>query len=509
MRAAFLLAVATCLSHADASFAQAPSEGERPESLNRAIASRARHRLFTARLEYCVRQRDVPPGMSEAARLHFYTWKCAGEDYITIDQGDAEGVVFRGLDGEPAPLTFAGPSHYLLQNGELWQHTESDISAKVFPGEDNQFSVIDLRNAGLNPSKTGGDLSELEQRVVQFGYPPLQYTETVQDGLRIVTAANTEGSFRWWIDPEKDWGIVRTETYLHQRKIGEERYTLEQIDDIWFPVRAEHYRLAAGDVEPSTVTEVLSAEFNRPEHPIVFTPADIGIEPGMAINYLGFENPLTLYWDGEKTVTFDEFKERKKRGEIEEGPTLKREVARLRAAGEQRVNPTRFGESAPKSAPTTTRPADPWRMHESEWEAYTREFIAHYALGKDQASRARTILKDCQQRAASRLARLRPKIRAHEDRVAALRAAGKALSTEVAANLEAHAQRLRAPFDEIFEKQLKPRLDSLPTRKQRTQAGAFEPARRTGKATTQPIHQPRTAPKHAPPSNSPTGTKQK
>lgn len=463
---------------------------EPPVALQKAVQWRSAQRLLTARIEFSVRPGDRASHVPKGARRRFFTSRCAGSDSIMIDQGDAEGVVVLGRDGSPAPSRGHRPRYYLRQGGELWEHTERAAGAYVHnvQDDDDPFGVIDLRNCGLNPTKPFADLNELEQRFARLGYPPLKYTETTQEGLHVVTGVSGQSKYRWWIDPAKDWNVVRTAILRDDAIFAEARFALARFDGIWFPQRVEYFPGPAGEVEASLVLEVFAAEFNCPEHPTTFTPADIGVEPGMSVTYVDPENPRLLYWDGQTTVSIEEFAERQERGEVEEGATLKRELARLHEENELRHAAARARTAAPTSAPATTQPADLWRTYESEWEAYTRRFIAHFALEDDQTTRALAILKDCQQQAASRLVRLRPRIRAHEERVAALRAAGRPLSAEVTASLAAHRKSLVGPIDEILESRLKPRLDRLPTRKQRARAGPFEPRPHPAGTTTKPAH---------------------
>ncbi|MCH8881067.1 MAG: hypothetical protein IID34_14455 [Planctomycetes bacterium] len=108
------------------------------------------------------------------------------------------------------------------------------------------------------------------------------------------------------------------------------------------------------------------------------------------------------------------------------------------------------------------------KTFESQWERYTREFIARYSLKDSQEQKAWSILKKCQDQGNSYIRRHRAELDKLEARVGEL-----SKSTAAAADREQLAavrQRLGeklAPIDDIFENQLKPRLDKLPTRKQR------------------------------------------
>lgn len=101
-----------------------------------------------------------------------------------------------------------------------------------------------------------------------------------------------------------------------------------------------------------------------------------------------------------------------------------------------------------------------------------REFIARYDLDGEQTQKAQLILRQCEARASVYLTGRKADFERLEQRMASV----ETLEGEprAAAEREILAQResLFAPVHEIFEKQLKPRLDRLPTRAQRAKATA-------------------------------------
>lgn len=120
---------------------------------------------------------------------------------------------------------------------------------------------------------------------------------------------------------------------------------------------------------------------------------------------------------------------------------------------------------------------------ESRWEQYTREFIERYKLDPGQTQKALDILKDCKEQAASVLRSKAAQIEALDKRIEALKGAtggdakerGKAMT-----ELTETRGKLVEPLDRIFEKQLKPRLEKLPTRAQRQAAEAAKAKSKAG-----------------------------
>ncbi|MBK9127711.1 MAG: hypothetical protein IPM13_07900 [Phycisphaerales bacterium] len=105
----------------------------------------------------------------------------------------------------------------------------------------------------------------------------------------------------------------------------------------------------------------------------------------------------------------------------------------------------------------------------SRWEQYVEEFIRRYQLDDAQTQRARTILKDCQEQANSYLARQRAQLDELDKKIQSL-AGQPEKSKELQAANERKAK-LTEPIERIFERQLKPRLERIPTTAQREAAG--------------------------------------
>jgi len=106
----------------------------------------------------------------------------------------------------------------------------------------------------------------------------------------------------------------------------------------------------------------------------------------------------------------------------------------------------------------------------SAWEKYVQDFIAKYELNAEQQERAMKILKSCQQQGHMYLRKRQPQIEKLDRQIAELREASDKDKVAQRSKLEAERRSLAAGVNEIFEKQLKPRLERIPTRAQREAA---------------------------------------
>ena len=441
---------------------------EKPEPLRKAIEARAPHMLRTARIEFSVRD-----GAGEKDLPRFYTWSCAEDRLMIVTRGDAKGSHGRDPAGNPLPEFFNKPERSLAMDGQVWTHTDDMLDAYVLDDDARRtYSLHDMRTLGLNPVTFGADL---DQTIRQLDYPPLKYETEVGDGLHVVTGVTRRSKFRWWIDPEKDWMIVRTAVFQGDKKIGETHYTprFNARDDTWFPGRIERLRLAGGPNEPPTVLELHVTEFNRPEHPIELTPASIGVEVGTPLTFQNRRPVKFGYWDGEKAVSFAELMERIETGELAMGPSVARIRARWAALGSPSQAMATLGLSPSVAGGVTSQPAGSTNIKltfETEWEAYTRDFINRYRLDDEQAQKAWSVCAECQRLGRTYLGRRQTKLAEFEQRLAQLQSRPTAQREEAVKRLSVEREALVAPLQQIFEQQLKPRLDQLPTRAQRDKA---------------------------------------
>lgn len=115
-----------------------------------------------------------------------------------------------------------------------------------------------------------------------------------------------------------------------------------------------------------------------------------------------------------------------------------------------------------------------------KWEAYVRQFIEKYKLNAEQQTQAYKILKSCQQQADRHMRSCRPLIERLDRQMEKLK--GSKEKAQQLSDLTAKRNKLLAKIDDIFENQLKPRLEKLPTRAQR-EAAAKAPPQKKGDHT--------------------------
>jgi hypothetical protein len=158
----------------------------------------------------------------------------------------------------------------------------------------------------------------------------------------------------------------------------------------------------------------------------------------------------------------------------------------VRPAGERR--PTKTAErrregrepaAEPRSARTSSaRPkprvtnATSQKGFESQWEKYVREFVAKYKLNDEQTQKANAVLDDCKEQANRYLQGRKGQIELYDRQLETLKKSKDKNKSKKTAELTTKRKKLMEPIDQIFEKQLKPRLERLPTRAQRRQAEA-------------------------------------
>ena len=153
----------------------------------------------------------------------------------------------------------------------------------------------------------------------------------------------------------------------------------------------------------------------------------------------------------------------------------------------QVAQPTALGrgrQGGPQGPQTQVNKAN----FESDWERYVREFIARFSLTEAQISQAERILKDCQERAAQIMRARASQIADLDKQIADATAAGKDSKDKDAARritvLQEQRKKIVEPVEAIFDRDLKPRLDAIPTRAQRR---AVEEAEKKQPGTVNPV----------------------
>ena len=426
-----------------------------PRPLARIEAERSRWR--TGRVEWV---QLVHPLLSEP---RFYQAAFAGPDTLVIDRGDAEGVVARLPDGTPQENGF-GPFYSLQIDDALWLYNEGEIRANLIRSAP-RAGILDYRTLGLSYRRHTGDL-KTTLHLQQAGSRGVSYRTLRKAGSVIVTADTADGQVVWEIDPRQGGLPVRVTLERAGEILEEARCELVRFGEIWYPGRVAYYRQSwKSGREPYEVIEVLDIEINSPDMPQRFSPAWIHIDAGVNVyvREAGSDEPPKLFkWDGTRLRTLEDFNRAVRAGEIQPGPRFLENARRAIVLEQLRESARAFGqETSPPSprrgAAAQTQPAGPLERAMTEWELYTARFIEQYRLDAEQSQKALSILKDCQQRARRALARQR------------------ATATSPADPSDSADRLLEA----IFTKQLKPRLERLPTRAQRRR---FGPPGQAGKA---------------------------
>lgn len=447
---AVLLGLAPTVAHA-----QTPIEW--PRSLRRAIDARAAP-IKTARLEALMEWRE-PDGSIGSTRL--LGWECAADRFVLTDYGDPQGP---GASRE-GRHEYRGAERILGWEGEAWRHADREPSVRVVQTQWLQGSgFFDPRQLGLNPT---GFLRSLDETLETLTVDPavrFRFTSRVESGLEVVTAERPEWQWRWWIDPGKQWGVVRTALYNKGVLVGKTEYILTEFDGVWFPSRVEHYKIGDGfdETSPMCVLDFTHASFNQPDHPSEVTPAHIGVEVGTWVCYLTPDDPRPAgRWDGQRVVSVEDFYLRESAGELEVGPGLGQELRRLAEAGQSERGP-----HAPADRPV----APVGRDFETLWEAHTRSVILRYQLDPQQSQKAWTVCRQCQARGRAYVTHRRHEFEAVRAELSHATLLPGVWGVSARSNARIRERLLLAPLWRIFETELCPRLERLPTRAQRAAA---------------------------------------
>lgn len=436
------LVVVAAVSVSAGTFAQ-----QRPRALEN--LQNARERLETGTVEYFYRRAGVgpPAGVYRTARV-------AGPDLIDVvrgvpNEGEQSAARSRDVPSYPSPVPTLKREH------EIWTLLP-DSATVLFSNNENAIgNATDIRTLGIHGYYSYSDIHDTLWRDQGAQPGAREYTERVEGDLYIVTAKSDDGEVTWWIDPERDWNAVRVTAAREGKVVAETRISLRRFDGVWFPDAVLNFKGAYSEgAKPVEEIRVVSASFNDPKQPRRFTPADIGVEPGMTVQRPREPDgtPL-LFFDGSAAVSEQAYLEKQRRGEIKPGPTLLRVQANAQARAIQRLLDDASVE----------------KQHESLWAEYVRKFILTYQLDVEQANKAITILHECEDRASEYIQKKRPEFEKLE-KDATKAAEQSAPDADRPDRIAYRQSELMAPISDIFEKQLKPKLEKLPTRAQRRAA---------------------------------------
>jgi hypothetical protein len=433
-----------------------------PEALERLEASRAA--IETAHIEWSW----TNPG-AFGRHPRFYTTRLAGNESVLVNRGDEDGAFNRLPDGSIDKVQMK-PYGVLSKNGEVWMHPEHSWGADHFP---DGADVYHLRALGLCFGLPYRDLQESLWQDDVNQPTPRKYSERDEGRFHVVKAESDVGVLEWWLEPECGGELVRLVQSKNGEIVAETRSTLREWDGVWFPKTVAFFGRAHKDgKEPYETIQVHYASFNQPEQPRSFSLPDIGIEGGVHITQYDRDRKVLasgLIYDGEKVVTDGEYLERYRKGEIKLGPTMQREASKNRARETAKLIGDEAAQRKTAEAPRGTLLADDHRL--TAWEDYTRRFILRYELNDEQTQKAWLVCHECQAQARGHLAKIKRRLEKVESRLTQLRKkSGEASDNQLAA-LEQQRRQLMQPITNIFERELKPRLEKLPTRAQRKAAG--------------------------------------
>ncbi len=364
----------------------------------------------------------------------------ANGDFAFEELGNGEGVLQAGGDGAPAIKTSRGT--LMKANGETWQYMNGFTNAMYW--DDRSASkkwqgFIDLkdpRSIGLNV--------DVRTREIGLGdtfdaADVVEYREIREGDIYKVTAVNGRGaSATWHINPAKGWNPeLITVVGATGREVARLEVSLREYDGLWFPEAATRYQM--GELICSIVIDV-----NRDDSLKSLEPAEIGLEPGARIfgQEGAFGKQASRVWDGERNVTLSEWS-----AAVESG--LKRRGPKIAHAWEYGVGHLVISES----------PATDALLFAGVWQRYVVRFVTRYRLDKEQTERAWQVYGACRKKGERYLAGKKAEIRRLDQLLK-----DQSQDSEKLARLKTE---LRAPLDRIFENELIPRLDKLPTQAQR------------------------------------------
>ena len=423
-----------------------------PDAFDRMIESRLA--LRRAAVDWSLRSPFDPLTQGAPSRQRS---RLAESDYGLMSDG-VDGVAGWTEDGKPVAHSRAA---VLRRGSEYWDFRPDLVSGEMYPNVDNAGEVVfDFRMIGLLPLPA--TMHRLDRSIMSFGSaaPPRGFRERDVDGLREVCAdqADREVTLCWLIDPARGWNPVRVEQYANGQLTSRCENELAQLDGVWFPVNSRYYDGVGNEIYR---IEIESAVLDPSKLPAQLRPEDIGVGTGMTITVIdGDEGEHKVYVNDLGLVTKEEYFALHRQGTITDDPRIEQAAQRLRAS---RNNNSVFGE--PASRPTASAPVVTPHISDDDWERYVREFVVRYKLNDEQTQNALTILAQCREKRAAHSRATRPRVDAIASKLIVER------DREAAARLKSDIAELQAPIDRIFEENLKPRLERLPTRAQRAAAG--------------------------------------
>jgi hypothetical protein len=433
----------------------------------------SRRTAFSGRVEWVA----LPDG-DEDRGVRYVGRYARNGDFICESRGDKDGWQY--VDPDRATLRSTKYPQLFLENAEGSWHTQETGLSCEFHSRDEQVPqwgnwIRDIRYAGATPTH----LSLRPDRgfsVITEQVPDVEITEwnqTRKGELYVVTGRDARGqSVTWHINPTKGWNAELIEHRAADGKLIR-RATCElcRYGDTWLPERTDYFG-ADGKVYWSV--RITSARLNARDDPQQFTPADLNLEVGTNIGWVNDpareQDPnrgvRVRAWDGHAVIPFDEYAALVAEGKRVPGPTFQR-----MKRGEPFSSPydTEEDRARRRLDSGKLRTEQVLNRHQTLWEQYVRDFIRKYQLSQEQSREAFQILKQCQEAAEQQTNRLRLEfVPLWTER----QQGGKDFDPKKEKRLEELVKSIQERVDKVFETQLKPRLDKLPTRAQRKAAEA-------------------------------------
>lgn len=416
--------------------------------------------------------------------LAFVSTYAKNGDTMFERRGDPEGWVEFDRAGAGVDRF---PKLYLRTGNKFWFHAETGASAQVwdqasdlFPhrGEPG-FNACPPMTAWRDPRAAGAYFGDI---TMASGFSPvwqdrsdqnITWTERFEGGFFLVTRTNEDGSvISWMIDPQRGFNAVRvsrSHPQLGELEVAES--TLREFDGVWLPETCKYY--AGGTLQ--SIFTINRAALNRPDDPAELSPASLGMEPG--VNVIASRGE-TQIWDGQKPVASDEWRTALRHGNARPGPNIQRMYDGL---PHPLNTPSQLADRERIIAEATKQLAL-GQPQMGAWERYVHGFITRHRLNPEQTERAWSIYRQCREKADQYVARNRDELLKTAD---ALSAARKERHFDKIQALRERQRVQHEPLERIFEHELKPRLQKLPTRAQHDTAGASQPASRpAGQPTT-------------------------
>ncbi|HMQ14481.1 MAG TPA: hypothetical protein PKC49_00770 [Phycisphaerae bacterium] len=427
----------------------------------------ANRRAITGLIEWSVVQVDT-------REMQLVSRYANNGDYVFEVRGTpAGGWTAFNADGQP---TSRMPQLYMRNSIGFWRYGETSFGADVYDASyiaawdlpvALDRDVRDFRGVGILP--TTGHLAAGDGLAALATLASADWSEQ-RVGNLVVVAARTpdQGLITWELDPTRDWNPVRVCATQGGAVIYEAISELKQYGDVWLPSSVQY--IVGG--EPNCRVHVRSATVSRGGGPQEFTPTDLRIEPGVNINiYVAEDVSRTtprpakpLAWTGRELIPLQRFFQEVKEGRLPKPTIFDRYAKSGRYAGPY-LMPAEAAQLEVEYK-RTLQERD-IRVHEQLWERYVRDFIKRFQLTDEQSATAWRVHMACVGQAREYVERNNKRL---VDALGKLNEARDANDADKLTRAKEAWQELQQPIQRVFDEQLKPRLEKLPTRAQRAAA---------------------------------------